>query len=1827
MLRRPFRRITFCSFLFFILLISEFCARPAHARTPPQVPPRSPAKILVLYTYGDGLPGYLKADAAFWPVIIAGGLSPNDVFIEYLDLQRNPGAEYRRRVADLFRYKYAGQQIGVIVAAHFGALEFLLEEGKGLFPDVPVFSYLIVRPELIEKKNTGRRILQRPQNLDVGGTLEIASKMFPQTRKVVFVTGTAEARLEYEAKRAFEPWRDKLEFEYTSDRSIEEMLQFVASLPPRSIVIYCNVFSDRTGRTFTPLEVGKRVAKAANAPVFCLWDTLIGGGPIGGSLLSFEAEGAYAANIALDILNGKILLTKPVTTLPSGKKLMFDWRQLKRWNLSVSALPEGSIVINREVTFWDFKYYILGVLAAGAVQLLLIAGLLAHRRRRAKAEEILRERLRFERLHSDISARLLNIAPDEIDREVEGTLKGIVDFFRVSHSVLIKGFPEEHRAGITHAAHADDVPPTPLGGNLYDPFPWTSNRMAQGETLLVTTLDGLPAEAAADRETYRNLGVRSFLILPIIIKGSPAYAISISSRREERVWPEDYLPRLELLGEILVNALERKEAEAAAREKTEELDQFFNVSLDVLCIAKEGYCLRVNPAAETILGYTREELMAARLIDFIHPDDLDRTLQLGPILSSEQKVFSFANRFRRKDGTYRWLEWSAVQVGKIIYAAARDVTERKRVEEELVQHSRNIEFLSKAAMGLVELPARENIYVFIGKRLRQLIDEAIYVSVNSIDRETRRIQVRALLADDRDMQAAARALGIDPMRMSLRLSDEAWNGLLSGRLVRVPGGIHELLFGTLSKAACDELEKGVGTGDIFTIGINRKNQLYGSATIIMRKGALLINGDIIETFIHQAGIALQRVRAEGELAESEERFRTLVEESPVAIGISRGGVILYVNRKFLEIFGYQGIEELRGRPVFDQWAPQCREGLAELGQEMPAPFGFEGTGLRRDGSQFFLRADVTSLQLADGPALVTFLTDITARKRAEESLRNREKEAQRTAREALAMAEIGRILSSTLTIDEVYESFAAVAKEIIPFDRIVINMIGRENGTVRNLYIAGDAVEDREVEKIYPLEGSGNAEMLRTNSTFLLQAEDFEDYEDYKDRYPMLVSTLQTGFRSILNVPLFSGGKIIGGLLLRSFKPHAYSDEHVRLAERVGNQIAGAVANAQLFSKQKHAERALRESEDRFRQVAENVGDFIWEIDANGLYRYTSPSVERILGYTPGELIGKKHFYDLFAPDVREELKAAAFKVFAARGSFRAFPNPNLSKRGKVVHMETSGVPVLDGAGNLVGYRGADTDVTERKRVEGEVRRYQEDLEALVKELRKYQEHLEDMIRERTGELVMAMDRAEAANQAKSAFLANMSHELRTPLTSILGFAQLMKTDPDFPERLRPMLGVLHRSGHHLLELIDDVLEMSKIEAGKLTKKLASFDLQSFIADLLDLMRPRAEQKDLSLVLKSDPALRGHVKTDARKLRQILINLLGNALKYTQEGQIVLKVGFIPAPESAGSVAASPARLEFEVEDTGIGIAPGDLEKIFEPFVQLNAGRATNEGTGLGLTLSRVFVELLGGEITIRSEPGRGTTVGFYIEVERATGGEVQGQGEARQVFGLAPGQPAYRLLVVDDNLESRLLFRMVMEPRGFAVVEAAGGAEAVEVFHREKPDMVWMDLRMPEVDGYEAARRIREAEDETPTRNGGGPGSHTPIIALTAGIKENKDSSPLSWVFDDWVYKPFREAELFEKVEKHLRAEFVYQASPAPQEKDLGLGAGLKRGDLARLSADWLRRFVQALRRGRTPQMLDLIQELGAEYGDVEAGLRGMIQRYRFDTLIALTEEALHEK
>ncbi len=271
--------------------------------------------------------------------------------------------------------------------------------------------------------------------------------------------------------------------------------------------------------------------------------------------------------------------------------------------------------------------------------------------------------------------------------------------------------------------------------------------------------------------------------------------------------------------------------------------------------------------------------------------------------------------------------------------------------------------------------------------------------------------------------------------------------------------------------------------------------------------------------------------------------------------------------------------------------------------------------------------------------------------------------------------------------------------------------------------------------------------------------------------------------------------------------------------------------------------------------------------------------------------------------------------------------------------------------GNVFGISVFGKDITEKKLAE--------------EELKKYREHLEEMIRERTAELVLAKDQAEAADRAKSSFLANMSHELRTPLASILGVCQLLERDVDFPTKHGNFLKIIGEAGKHLFDLIDDVLELSKIDAGQAAVVTSTLDFHRFLEDLTGTLMPRAEKKGLEMVLEVDRALPRYIQADARKLRQILLNLLGNAVKFTEKGRVILRAMRQEDKEAVrGAEDASRVRIEFEVEDTGIGISPEDRERIFEPFVQADPSRKPSGGVGLGLAISKKLAALMGAEIT-----------------------------------------------------------------------------------------------------------------------------------------------------------------------------------------------------------------------------------------------------------------------
>ncbi|MDG4607060.1 MAG: PAS domain S-box protein [Candidatus Contendobacter sp.] len=547
----------------------------------------------------------------------------------------------------------------------------------------------------------------------------------------------------------------------------------------------------------------------------------------------------------------------------------------------------------------------------------------------------------------------------------------------------------------------------------------------------------------------------------------------------------------------------------------------------------------------------------------------------------------------------------------------------------------------------------------------------------------------------------------------------------------------------------------------------------------------------------------------------------------------------------------------------------------------------------------------------------------------------------------------------------------------------------------------------------------------------------------------------------------------------------------------------------------KQAEIALKASEERYRALIESMGEGLVVIDNEAKVTYANPQFWVMTGFSAEELIGKP------LENLLSENGKAAFHVQFERRKQR---KPNryelewIKKGGGVVSTLISPRPLYDQEGRFEGSFAAISDVTELKRVE--------------QELLTYQDHLEDLVRERTVALEQAKDAAEAANRAKSAFLANMSHELRTPLNAILGFSALMRRDAVATDRQRESLDIINRSGEHLLALINDILDMAKIEAGCIQMQLAPFDLDALTGHITDLMRARAAEKGLQLQLDRSPNLPRFIKGEEAKLRQVLLNLLSNAIKFTQQGGVTLRLDVLPDPDSV--------RLLIEVEDSGIGISAAEQERIFDPFVQ--AGQATNQhSTGLGLAITRQFVELMGGQIRVTSRLGRGSCFRIELPVEAVAESETpDAEEEHGEVIGLEPGQPDYRILIVEDQPENALLLSHLLEGAGFQTRIAENGAQGIALFQAWQPHFIWMDQRMPEMDGLETTRRIRALE-------GGGK---VRIVALTASVFKEQHEEMLASGMDEIVYKPLQTPAIFDCLARHLGVRYAHEAGSAPAAK-----------------------------------------------------------------------------
>ncbi len=981
-----------------------------------------------------------------------------------------------------------------------------------------------------------------------------------------------------------------------------------------------------------------------------------------------------------------------------------------------------------------------------------------------------------------------------------------------------------------------------------------------------------------------------------------------------------------------------------------------------------------------------------------------------------------------------------------------------------------------------------------------------------------------------------------------------------------------------------------------------------------------------------------RKRTEVSLHESEKRFSRIFHLAFSSLSLSResDGVFHEVNQVFTQLFGYTR-EEAIGRTAeqLGLWAdPDDGLRVAEIdrltGQIERREIHFR----RKDGTVFIGALSVRKVEIGGETMRLAAVSDITDQKQAEQALLEKERRwatllsnlpgvAYRCANDAVWTAEFvsaGCLELLGHSAEDFMVRHSITLEDIIPPDqRQTIRAEVDRCLAVKAPYKLSYRIHTRTDREVWVVEygrgifePSGRLQALEGvlfDITDLKQAEQQLRSSELKYR-SIFENTIDGIFQTtpdgrLLNVnPSFARmhgyvspeemirevkdiglqmyavpeqREYIRDLLVHSgridnceiqmrrrdgvlfwvlFNAHAVRDEAGKVLYFEGDHVD--------ITERRQAEEALRESESKYRGIFENALEGIFRSTHEGHYLAINPAMAHMHGYaSPEEMI--EAVTDMASQVYSDpEDRRRILKSLTETGRIDAYEYQARHRDGHLFWVLLTGRVVNDDSGHLLYYEGTCLDITEHKRLT---------------------------------ELQAAKLQAEIASRAKSAFLANMSHEIRTPMNAILGFTQLMLRDPEATPAQRERLQTIDRNGEYLLALLNDVLEISKIEAERATLRLGPCDLRCIVRDLHALFANRAEARDVALSVHGLSALPARVIADDAKIRQIFVNLLSNAVKFTEQGEIILHM-------HAAREDHERWRIEGTVTDTGPGISPAEMGRLFQQFEQTETGRKAGCGTGLGLAISRGFARLMGGDITVESVPGQGSAFHVTLCVGAVPDDSAPVQEAPRgRILHLSAGQPVFRILVVDDQEDSRRLLRELLGGAHFHVQEASDGAEAVTLFPRWAPHCIIMDLRMPVMDGPTAIRRIRELD----------PSRRVKILGLSASVLRD-ESAPLDGM-DDFLGKPFRDDELLGRVGALLGARYDRSTPPQPDSAPAALGA---------IPAPFVERFRTAIAAADLEAVHALLDEMGQHHPDLVKDLRPLADLFDWDSLNRLLPPAV---
>jgi PAS domain S-box-containing protein len=1116
------------------------------------------------------------------------------------------------------------------------------------------------------------------------------------------------------------------------------------------------------------------------------------------------------------------------------------------------------------------------------------------------------------------------------------------------------------------------------------------------------------------------------------------------------------------MAELNRSAAQNRLAEEELRKSEERYRNLVELSPDMIALHSRGKYVYVNPAGINMLGASGpEDLIGKPTSEIIHPDYTELVKERIRQMMQGKPVPLVEEKYIRLDGKIVDVEVAAAPIPSqsepMVQVIARDITERKRMEAALHRSKEESQRLAEEKAVMAEIGRIisstlnvEEVYERFAQEVGKLIlFDRIVVNLNNLEEKS----VMQAYVSGLDMEG--RRIG-DLLPLEGSTNEEVMRTRLG--LILHPETTEELegRFPTL----VSYFQQGIRS--MMSVPLISRGAVIGALHFRSKKPKAYTDqglriseqiADQIAGAIANAQLYNELRRAEEGLQESEQKLMTILQGSPIpAFVIGKDHRVMYWNKALKEMSGIESADmigtSLHWKAFYREKRPCMADLLADEVVDM-IPQWYAGKYTKSkfaegayEAIDFFpalgeegkwLRITAAPIRDSRGSLIgaIETLEDITESKRAEEARRKSEEEAKSLAQENAIVAEIGRIISSTLDIEEVYERFAHEVQKLIPVDRCVFTTINSEEQTATTSYASGLEIPSRLPGEVFPLAGSATEMAKQAKSGLVIPT---EDENEVTAQVPGLLPVFRAGIRSVMMIPLISRDQVIGVLNLQSIKPKAYSEKELRIAERIGHQIAGAIANAQLFQERKRMEDALRESEERYRVLVEVASETVLLRRSDGKIVYANPAALKLLRAAKREDLVGRDYLEFVHPDDRDE---SVRRI--RRGMKEGWAAPQREHRlvtldGQVIDVESTGLALIyQGERHILG---VFHDITERKKAEKEKVALQEQLQ-----------HSQKM-------------------EAIGRLAGGIAHDFNNLLTVInsnsqLGLMELREWDP-----LREKLDSIQKAGERAANLTRQLLAFSRRQV----VEMRVIDLNALLQDLGKmLLRVIGEDIEMKIVPGNNL---GRVKADPGQIEQAILNLVVNARDAMPSGgKLTIETANMELDQeySNSHLGVKPGRyVVLSVNDTGVGMVPEVREHIFEPFFTT---KEKGKGTGLGLSTVYGVVKQSGGNIWVYSEPGHGTTFKVYLPQVDEPLEEARKKGVREKL----PGG-SETILVVEDEEEVRRLAVAILKKQGYRILEAAHGGDAFLICEQEKGriQLLLTDIVMPEVNGPELARRLR---------------------------------------------------------------------------------------------------------------------------------------------------------